>query len=152
MVRLSPALPGSLAWDTPSLNRHPYQLRYGAGLAQQTFRSTPLSSPACQTSQNIPPEPGIPAALVVSTSSAAAAIPTSPKLINWMERSLCPAALRTADSMQVLASEYRHSPEHEIQILGFRVTEGGGQLAGYEQKPDVMLSKRISMPLSVILA
>lgn len=54
--------------------------------------------------------------------------------------------------MQVLASEYRHSPEHEIQILGFRVTEGGGQLAGYEQKPDVMRSKRISMPLSVILA
>jgi len=60
--------------------------------------------------------------------------------------------LRATASMQVLASKYRHSPEHEIQILGFRVTEGGGQLAGYEQKPDVMLSKRISMPLSVILA
>lgn len=54
--------------------------------------------------------------------------------------------------MQVLASEYRHSHAHAIQILEFRVTEGGGQLAGYEQKPDVMRSKRISMPLSVILA
>lgn len=65
---------GRIAQDTPSLNRHPYQLRYGAGLAQQTFRSVLLSSPARQTSQNFPPEPGIPATLVVSTSSAAAAI------------------------------------------------------------------------------
>jgi len=28
---------GRIAQDTPSLNRHPYQLRYGAGLARQTF-------------------------------------------------------------------------------------------------------------------
>lgn len=100
-------------------------LRYGAGLARQTFRSAPLSSPARRMSQNFPPASGFPVALVVSTSSAPAAMATSPKPIDWMGRPFCPAAFRAAGSMQVLASEYRYRRVHEMRIPEYRVKEVG---------------------------
>lgn len=48
--------------------------------------SAPLPSPARRMSQNIPPESGIPCALVVSTSSTQAAMATSPKPVDWTGR------------------------------------------------------------------
>lgn len=78
VVRLSLALPGSClgcAFTQPP----PLLLRYGAGLARQTFCLAPLSSPARRASQGNPPVLDFPHALVVGTPSARAATTTSPK-------------------------------------------------------------------------
>ena len=57
----------------------PKPLRYGAGLARQTFRLAPLSSPARRASQGNPPVLDFPRALAVGTPSAQAAATTPPK-------------------------------------------------------------------------
>lgn len=81
VVRLSPALPGRFAWDAPSLSRHPCTTVWNQPRPTD-FGSAPLSSPARRMSQNFPPASGIPGVLVVSTSSAPAAIAASPKPVD----------------------------------------------------------------------
>lgn len=91
----------------------PKPLRYGAGLARQTFVPRLCLRQRAGCLRTSPPESGIPCALVLVASSAQAASPTSPKPIDWMGRPDYPAAWRSADACRVLHQSICSAEGHD---------------------------------------
>jgi len=93
------------ARDAPSLS-HCHPASVWSRLARQTFRLTPLSSPARRASRGIPPVLEFPPCPGGQHLASVSGKTTSPKPIDGWGGPDHPAALRAADGMCVLAIKY----------------------------------------------